>query len=165
MTDRHMLLDGIIHWLHLMAAVIWVGGMIFTSLILQPVLRSAFPPPQRMQLYREVGNRFRVVQWVCLGILFLTGFQKLWGLRESPNVFYSSFGWLLGLKLFGVVGAVFLSVLHSYVWGPRLAAMAPDPRNPEYALLMKKLVFWGKTNLLLNILIVFLAVLLRFDPF
>ena len=100
------ILDALIQWLHVMAAVIWVGGMIFTSLVLQPVMRKVLPPETRMPIYRDIGTRFKKVQFSGLGILIVTGLYKLWGLRGTPEIFHSSFGTILSVKLAFVTLAV-----------------------------------------------------------
>jgi uncharacterized membrane protein len=42
---------------HLIAAVVWVGSMVFFSLVVMPSLRHAVPPPQRQELIRSLGRR------------------------------------------------------------------------------------------------------------
>lgn len=158
-------MDAFLHWLHLMAAVTWIGGMIFAAMILQPVMRRSFTPEVRMPLYRDIGSRFKAVQLACLGILLATGLQKLWTLRETPEVFHSAYGMILGVKLALVAAVSILSALHSYVWGPQLTALRNESASPAYAALMRKLVFWGMINLHLAFAIIFCAALLRFNPF
>ena len=53
--------------LHILAAVIWVGGMFFAYMVLRP---SAGPlePPTRLALWRRVFGRF--FPWVWASIAF-----------------------------------------------------------------------------------------------
>ena len=152
--------DAVIHWLHLMAAVIWVGGTLFTSLVVQPVLRAQLSDSARMSVYREVGRRLTKVQWWTWGILAATGGWKLWSLRTTPDVFFGSFGRILAVKLTLVAAMVTLSLIHTLVWGPALVAGAAADR----AALVRRAAFWGKVNGSLMIAIVFCAALLRFNP-
>ncbi|MBI4055463.1 MAG: DUF4149 domain-containing protein [Elusimicrobia bacterium] len=158
-------MDALIHWLHVMAAVVWVGSMIFTSLVLQPIFRKTLAPEVRMPIYHEMSRRYRWVQWICLAVLFATGIEKLWGLRHVPEVFHSPFGRVLGVKLFFVLCVIVLSYLHSYVWGPRLTVLSREAGSQAFHALTNKLIFWGRINLVLSIGVVFLAVLLRFSLF
>lgn len=155
--------DAAVHWLHLMAAILWVGGTLATSLIIHPVLRSQVPEDARMAVYREMGKRFTKVQWWTWGILAGTGTLKLWSLRSTPDVFLGPFGKILAVKLTLVAAMAALSIVHGVVWGPALAnkTVAPSAR----AALARKAAFWGKMNGLLMIAIVFCAALLRFNPF
>lgn len=54
--------------LHLLSAVVWVGGMFFAYLILRPVA-GGLEPPQRLTLWSGVLARF--FRWVWLAILLL----------------------------------------------------------------------------------------------
>ena len=49
--------------LHVIAAVIWVGGMFFAYMFLRPVAASQLEPPARLTLWEGVfGRFFRIVQ-------------------------------------------------------------------------------------------------------
>lgn len=160
-----MIVDVFIHWLHLMAAVTWIGGMIFTSFVLQPVMRVSLTPQERMPLYHEMGKKFKFIQLSCLLVLLATGLQKLWQLRESPAIFQSSFGNILAVKLILVLVVLVLSVYHSFIWGPQLTALRNEPQSPAFRQLISKMVFWGRLNMALAVAIIFCATLLRFNPF
>lgn len=44
--------------LHLLAALIWVGGMFFAWMILRPAAMAALDGPARLKLWVEVFQRF-----------------------------------------------------------------------------------------------------------
>ncbi|WP_343074980.1 hypothetical protein [sulfur-oxidizing endosymbiont of Gigantopelta aegis] len=44
--------------LHLLSAVIWVGGMFFAHMILRPSAVEQLEPPQRLPLWVAVFGRF-----------------------------------------------------------------------------------------------------------
>lgn len=152
--------DAVVHWLHLLAAIVWVGGTLLTSLVVQPVLRARLPELARLEVYREAGRRLTAVQWWTWATLAATGVWKLWPLRKTPDVFLGPFGRILAVKLALVAGMVALSLLHALVWGPALVSGAAGER----AALVRRAAFWGQVNGLLMIAIVFCAALLRFNP-
>ncbi|MEE2729983.1 MAG: CopD family protein [Pseudomonadota bacterium] len=55
--------------LHLLSAVIWVGGMFFAYVALRPVAAELLEPPLRLRLWRQVFARFFV--WVSLAVVLL----------------------------------------------------------------------------------------------
>ncbi len=59
--------------LHLLAAVIWVGGMFFAYVCLRPVAASLLEPPHRLQLWAHVFMRFFVWVWAAIITLIVTG--------------------------------------------------------------------------------------------
>jgi len=65
--------------LHLLAAVIWVGGMFFAHQMLRPVAASLLEPPLRQPLWVGVFGRFFPWVWVAVLTIPLTGYWMLFG--------------------------------------------------------------------------------------
>lgn len=59
--------------LHVLAALIWVGGMFFAWMILRPAAMTALDGPPRLKLWVEVFQRFFVWVWVAIVILPISG--------------------------------------------------------------------------------------------
>src|SRR5512139_4036998 len=59
--------------LHLLSAVIWVGGMFFAHQILRPVAAELLEPPLRQPVWVGVFNRFFPVVWGIIFLLPITG--------------------------------------------------------------------------------------------
>lgn len=139
----------VVRWLHLVAAITWIGGMLFIALVVVPVTRRILDPPQRARLAQEIGRRFRTVGWLALGLLVATGLLNLWlqpFLLASPR-----FHWKLGL----VVLALILSAFHDFVLGPRAGRPGADPSARVRA-------SWvARANVLVVLAIVLLGLSLR----
>ncbi|RZI87510.1 MAG: hypothetical protein EOP15_14055 [Pseudomonas sp.] len=63
--------------LHVLAALVWVGGMFFAWLILRPATVAALEGPARLRLWLEVFRRFFVWVWVAVAILAISGIGML----------------------------------------------------------------------------------------
>lgn len=65
--------------IHLLGAIIWVGGMIFVLRVLHP---AALPlaPAERVSLMSGVFSRFFRLVWVSIAALLLTGYGLVFGL-------------------------------------------------------------------------------------
>ena len=75
--------------LHLLAAVIWVGGMFFAYMALRPVAANLLEPPLRLPLWSQTFAKFFPWVWVAVFTLLATG---LW-------MVYSVFGGFGGVGL------------------------------------------------------------------
>ncbi len=63
--------------LHLLSAVIWVGGMIFAHSSLRPSAVQVLEPPLRLELWVQVFRRFFVLVWLSIVIILATGYWML----------------------------------------------------------------------------------------
>lgn len=68
---------GIALSLHLLAAVIWVGGMFFAFMFLRPAAVQKLSAEQRLPLWANVFQRFFPWVWVSLVTILLTGFGMI----------------------------------------------------------------------------------------
>ena len=59
--------------LHVLAALIWVGGMFFAWMILRPAAVTALEGPARLKLWVEVFQRFFVWVWIAVVVLPISG--------------------------------------------------------------------------------------------
>jgi len=145
-------------WLHFLAAVIWIGGMLFLSLVAVPVLRQVDSPLLRADLFRKMAWRFRRLVWICLAVLILTGTVNVAFYGDTTQG--SPYLKVLGIKLGLVAVLVAMGVAHDFIIGPRAArAQSRDGLLPTGTdLLMVQLAPWvGRLNLLLGVIILVLA--------
>ncbi|PLP88288.1 hypothetical protein CYD26_19610 [Pseudomonas sp. FFUP_PS_473] len=63
--------------LHVLAALVWVGGMFFAWLVLRPAAVAALDGPARLRLWVEVFQRFFVWVWVAVAVLVISGMGML----------------------------------------------------------------------------------------
>ena len=96
-------------FLHLAAAIFWMGGMAFMVLALRPVLTEQLQPPQRLQVVAGVLQRFFVVVAISIAVLLVTG---LWLLLQVPPRMAPP-GWhvmsTLGIVMMLVFGHIWFS--------------------------------------------------------
>jgi uncharacterized membrane protein len=63
--------------LHLLSAVIWVGGMFFAYMFLRPIAAAQLEPPARLQLWGGVFKKFFPFVWIAIVLLPLTGYLMI----------------------------------------------------------------------------------------
>jgi uncharacterized membrane protein len=95
-------------FLHIAAAIFWMGGMAFVVLALRPALPQ-LPPPQRLPLMVQVLRRFFAVVAVSIVVLLATGIPLLVQVpgTQAPPGWHAMAG--LGILMMLVFGHVFFS--------------------------------------------------------
>lgn len=63
--------------LHILAAVVWVGGMVFAHACLRPSAVQVLEPPLRLELWVQVFRRFFVLVWISIALILITGYWML----------------------------------------------------------------------------------------
>jgi uncharacterized membrane protein len=153
-------------WLHIVAAIVWIGGMAFLVLVVVPWLRTG-GREYAGTLLRDAGKRFRIIGWVCLTVFAVTGSFNLEmrGVRIANFVdtkwLESDFGMTVLAKLVLFALMLVLSAVHDFVIGPRASeAIAHDPRSDAAGRLRRSASWLGRLNAVLALVTVWVAVML-----
>lgn len=93
--------------LHLLAAIVWVGGMFFAHMAMRPVLAAQLEPPQRLPALHAILGRFFPWVWLSVVLLLVTGYWLFFGVFGAKTSGYVHLMQLLGLIMMG---------LFSYIW-------------------------------------------------
>ena len=115
-------------WIHVIAAVVWVGGNLILAMVIVPHFRQSLPPVERIKLLTQIGKRFEPVVWGCIGVLFFTGIVNIFSSVDirSPSPIFDAFMRTLLIKILLFFVLIILTVLHSMIFAPRLAAAIED---------------------------------------
>lgn len=146
---------------HVLAALVWLGGMLFLGLVGAPALRAVEPPRLRQQLFQAIGARFRVVGWTCIAVLVATGVLNLWfrgwlPLLDDAGFWRGATGHALAAKLACVAIMLTSSAVHDFVDGP--AASRATPGSPASIRLRRRAALLARTNALVGVALVAAAV-------
>ena len=63
--------------LHVLAAVIWIGGMFFAYQILRPSIGGIEAPPERLKLWGRVFEGFFKWVWIAIVLLLASGYWMI----------------------------------------------------------------------------------------
>ncbi|HKP00652.1 MAG TPA: DUF4149 domain-containing protein [Nitrospiraceae bacterium] len=152
----------LVMWLHLLAAVAWIGGMLFLSVVLVPVLRHEPFASQRAVLIRTTALRFRAVVWSAITVLLVTG-PPLLHERGIPITDPSRWPRILVTKLGLVTILLFLTLAHDFILGPLVGQIMqlPTERRTRFD---RTLVLWppwiARSSLILALAVLLAAVTL-----
>ncbi|MCC2641545.1 MAG: conserved rane protein of unknown function [Nitrospira sp.] len=149
-------------WIHLLAVVVWIGGMVFLSLVLVPLLRRDGLFAQYAALFRTIAYRFRSLVWGAMGILVVTG-PLLAMARSVPLTDPRHWPTIFAVKM-GLVAFLFsLTLLHDLVIGPRarlILGTAEMERSEADRVLLRYSALLPRLSLLMGLLVILAAVVL-----
>ncbi len=133
--------------IHLLGAVIWVGGMFFALLVLRPSL-AVLEPPQRLALHGQVFKRFFLIVWHAMPLVLLSGYFMLFGMYGG---FADADPFIHVMHLVGLImAAVFIWIFV----GPWKRFRTDPASRPEAANTIRKLIL---VNLVLGLLTIAIA--------
>ena len=110
-------------FIHIVAVVVALGGSLFSTFALAPVLAEELEPPARIRVARRIVRRLGVIVLTSLAVLVVTGILNV--------LFIGGVSILLAIKLILVVVVIGLA-LYQYgslgvqIW--RLSAAGPSPQ-------------------------------------
>jgi uncharacterized membrane protein len=70
------------YWLHMLATVIWIGGLAALAVFVLPAARRALDPPAYAAFLTNLQQRFDPLGWFSLAILVATGMFQM---SASPS--------------------------------------------------------------------------------
>lgn len=142
------ILSVVMRWLHIVAAILAVGGAAFIRFVLMPSART-LPEETRQTLRAEVLPRFGKLFVVSLSILVVTGFANFF-MYQMP---LHKDG---GGAYHGIIGTKILLAFVVFFIGSALTGKAP-----VFASMRKKTSTWLLLNTFLALAIVALAAVAR----
>ena len=116
--------------LHVLAAVIWVGGMFFAHQALRPAAVQVLEPPLRLRLWVQTFKRFFVWVWLSIFVLLASGYWMLF------NVFggFSNAG--MHIQLMQALGLMMVAIYLHVFFAPY--------RRLRYAVIIEDFAEGGK---------------------
>jgi len=132
--------------LHILATVIWIGGMFFAHMILRPSAAEKLEPPQRLPLWVAVFERFFFWVWIAVIILPITGYWMIHifgGMGNSGNY----------VQIMHVIGWVMIFIFSYIYFQPyqALKVAVASENYPEGGKQINTIRLLVTTNLILGI--------------
>lgn len=142
------------YWIHLLAAVFWVGGIMFILFVAIPVATGRAESGGR-EFMGEVAKRFGPLANWCIYILIVTGAVMTWGMRSMKAVdFENTWTWVFAIKMVPVLVMVVIHFYRGLVLSKKIEGTEPGPGKARLQKLSLDLV---KVNLSLGILVILLS--------
>jgi uncharacterized membrane protein len=116
-------------WVHLLGAVVWIGGLLYQTHVLLPTARMGDVRP-----FLVAAQRARPITWTAIALVVLTGFYNVTWMGPLLRVMESGAGLALAAKFFLVILAVALASQRDFSQLGRLARAVQSGEDPAGAL-------------------------------
>jgi uncharacterized membrane protein len=157
----------LIFWTHMLATVLWIGGLTVLLFVVLPLVNRTLPAENRAVLLEQIQRRFDPISWGCLLLLVATG---LFQMSANPN--YQGFlainnRWAAAILIKHLLFGVMIIVNAVLTWGvlPGLKRVALKRQKgieaPEDASLRRRELFLLRLNFVLGVLILGMTALAR----
>ena len=139
--------------LHILSAVIWVGGMFLIYMCLRPVLGEQLELPLRLRFIEAVFSKFFVWVWAAVIILPVTGFWL------GFMVFGGISKWPLYIHLMMGLGVLMILLYLHVFFAPwrRMKQALVENNLPEAGRRLNQIRIAVAVNLTLGILAIIIA--------
>jgi len=141
---------GLVHWIHLMAAVMWIGSLSFVVMALHPALKEKFPKESVKNLALELQRRYFRITGTLLALIIITGGLNVRFVRHATmdeGGLSRLFLLFLGLKLALVTGLISIFLLNILYRNEPLGENQTE-------------IPWARPSFVLGVFILLLAALL-----
>ena len=141
----------ILRIVHLLAASVWLGSMVFFAAVIVPVVRRSLDPEKRREVIKAIGFRYRILGYLTVLILLMTG--PLLAAGHGVD-WHSQFGRVLTYKLILISMMLFFLFLHDFIFAPRTLNGKEFPREGD----KKGIALLARINLFIVIIIMLCGV-------
>lgn len=150
------------YWLHLLATVTWLGGLVMLVLVAWPEIRRSMTvgSSEKEMLLASIENRFRTLSNISLVVLLVTGLIQMDGDSHYAGFLTFTNAWSISLLAKHVVVLLMLVVAGGLQWvvqpaldRARLASRREDQPNSEVKRQHRRLRRLTILNLAMGILV------------
>ena len=141
--------------LHVLAVVVWVGGMFFAYMALRPAAVETLDPPLRLSLWVATFKRFFPWVWLAVILLPVSGYAMLFATERFAGLAYAP----LYIHIMNGVGIVMILIFLLVFLAPfRQLKLAVAAQNwPEGGKRLGQIRMLIGLNLILGLLVVVIA--------
>ena len=156
--------DGLVTWVHLLAASIWVGGSIFLGIVLVPVLKTHTKTLEEMvALMVKIGRRFNKITIPAFAALIASGIYNSRAFFGEPGaVLDTTYGVILLIKVILVIVTIVAYIVHIRILDADMERkiLSGQGGNIYVQSVRIKIIILGEVIVVLSVAILLLAALL-----
>jgi uncharacterized membrane protein len=154
------MLYAVLKTLHLLAIIVWIGGMVFAHFFLRPSL-GAFDPAVRVRLMHAVRGRFFSAVLAAMAVTLVSGLWMIGRVARQMVQAGAHFSMPLEWTIMATLGILMMLIFGHirFVLYQRLNRAAQAADWPAGAAVLVQIRTWVLANLGLGVLIVLVTLL------
>lgn len=148
------------HWVHLMSAIIWIGGALFLGMAVTPILRQHVAPDLAGKLAAGMYKKYQRVVGALFLVILVTGGINLHFVRiRLGGTFDPFYITILSIKLVLVMILMTVFLYNVLFWSP--ATPDKPPSDDEDTAPSDTRFPFQRTTILAGMLVVLMAAILK----
>jgi uncharacterized membrane protein len=154
-------------WLHMLATVVWIGGLAALAVLIIPVARRSLEPQDFSEFLRKINQKLEPIGWLSLGVLTVTGLVQMGANPDYEGFFAFHNNWARAILFKHLIFLGMIAVSAYLTWGLNPAIQraaiqrARGRESSDEQTLERRVIRLMYLNLALAILILILTALAR----
>lgn len=167
MTTPSVWALSLIYWLHMLATVLWIGGLATLSILVLPAARQTLDITDYANLLMRIRRKLDPLGWLSLVVLLGTGLFQMSANPNYQGVLAVNNQWAIAILIKHIVFLLMAGISAYLTWGviPKLSRLAirqaEGQDTPEVKSLRHREALLIRVNLVLGAVVLALTALAR----
>lgn len=165
--DSNFWIFSLVYFLHLLATVVWIGGLAVGALFVFPLAKQTLDPTAYARFLDRFRKRFNPMAWLCLALLMGTGLFQMSISSQYEGFLVIQNAWSVAIFLKHLAFGLMAAVSAWLTWGifpnlNRLAWLQTQAQTDQAAeRLYRSEQFWMRVNGTLSLIVLLLTAAAR----
>jgi|SRR5690554_889540 uncharacterized membrane protein len=125
---------------HVVAVVVWIGGVSMVTTVLIPMLRKTRTKEDAVATFEQIEKRFSVQARITILLVGLSGFYMMYYLDAWPRYLEARYWWIHAMTLVWLLFTVMLFILEPFVLHKVFKRKAKE--NPDKVFSFMQRMHW-----------------------
>ncbi len=126
--------------LHVLAVVIWIGGVAMVTMVVIPAVRKFSKKEEQIDTFEQIEGRFSLIAKITTTLSVLTGLYMLWELNAWDRYLMIKYWWIHLMTIVWLLFTVVLFILEPLLLGKVFRKYAEE--NPARTFGFIQRVHW-----------------------
>lgn len=122
---------------HVLAVVIWIGGVSMVTTLIIPAIKKLKTPVEQIQTFEQIEGRFSIQARVTTLLTGLSGFYMIYKLDAWDRYLHLQFWWIHAMTLVWLLFTVVLFILEPFVLHKKFKQMAMQDPKKTFAVMQR----------------------------